>query len=224
MRQRLSDYQLAPDVLGEGAFGKVRLATSRSTGHKVAVKLIKRQLLEKRAEELLAREVKNHELLRHENIVRLFTWISTPSKYYLVMEFAPRGDLLGFINSERWVSDDAARSLFAQLLRGIAFCHSLGVKHRDIKLENLLLVERAAATSGGDGGGADKDGVAGSDSGSAAHLVLKISDFGLSELHPIGLSKTYCGSPLYAAPELLSSELRRKSPSGYAILEPHFAL
>ena len=191
VRKRVHDYELQSEVLGEGAFGTVRLATSRTTGHKVAVKLIRRQKLERRAEELLAREVKHHELLRHENIVRLFTAIVTPSKYYLVMEYAPKGDLLGFINDAGTVADGEARALFSQLLRGIAFCHSLGIHHRDIKLENLLLVELPPPSS---------------------ELVLKITDFGLSELRPIGLSATCCGSPLYAAPELLSGEAR---PAGY---------
>ena len=48
-------------VLGEGAFAKVRLATSESTGHAVAVKIIKRKKLNQRTEELLQREVKHHE-------------------------------------------------------------------------------------------------------------------------------------------------------------------
>lgn len=83
----LGDYRLEKQVLGEGAFGKVRLATSCRTSHQVAVKVIKRKKLNERAEVLLQREVKHHEKLRHENIVRLHTFIMTPTKYYLVMEF-----------------------------------------------------------------------------------------------------------------------------------------
>ena len=65
----ISDYKLEPTLLGEGGFGKVRLATNATTNHQVAVKIIKRNKLKDRAEELLTREVKHHELLRHENIV-----------------------------------------------------------------------------------------------------------------------------------------------------------
>ena len=85
--RNLGDYRLEKHVLGEGAFGKVRLATSTRTGHRVAVKVIKRKKLNERAEVLLQREVKHHEKLRHANIVRLHTFIMTPSKYYLVMEY-----------------------------------------------------------------------------------------------------------------------------------------
>ena len=81
------DYRVEKQILGEGAFGKVRLATSTRTAHRVAVKVIKRKKLNERAEVLLQREVKHHEKLRHANIVRLHTFIVTPTKYYLVMEY-----------------------------------------------------------------------------------------------------------------------------------------
>ena len=58
----ISEYKLEPTLLGEGGFGKVRLATNATTGHKVAVKIIKRNRLQARAEELLTREVKHHEV------------------------------------------------------------------------------------------------------------------------------------------------------------------
>jgi len=85
----------------------------------------------------------------------------------------------------------------AQLLAGIAFCHSLAIFHRDLKLENLLLCRRDddrtqptdAATAAGS-------------TGAASPFVLKIADFGLSALNPVGLSSTFCGSPLYTSPEL----------------------
>ena len=92
--QDLGDYKLEKQVLGEGAFGKVRLAVSSRTGHCVAVKIIKRKKLNERAEVLLLRERMHHEKLRHPNIVRLHTFIMTPNKYYLVMEYCEGGDLL----------------------------------------------------------------------------------------------------------------------------------
>ena len=60
----LGDYKLEKQVLGEGAFGKVRLATSTRTAHRVAVKVIKRKKLNERAEVLLQRERKHHEKVR----------------------------------------------------------------------------------------------------------------------------------------------------------------
>ena len=134
LMKELADYRLEKKVLGEGAFAKVRLATSESTGHAVAVKIIKRKKLNQRTEELLQREVKHHERLRHANIVRLRCSIMTPTKYYLVMEYCPRGDLLQFVNTSGWLPDELARSLFRGLMDGINFCHKLGICHRDLKV------------------------------------------------------------------------------------------
>ena len=190
----LSDYRLEKKVLGEGAFGKVQLATSVSTQHQVAVKLIKRNALNARAEELLRREAKNHRTIRHAHVVRLYTCVVTPAKYYLVMEYCSGGDALRFLNAQgpTPIADATCRSLFRQLLEGVAFCHGLGVYHRDLKLENLML-ESAA-------------------DGSDAPPTLKIADFGLSDLRPPPtsptelFSRTFCGSPLYAAPELFTGD------------------
>lgn len=123
--RELREYRLTKQSLGEGAFAKVRLATSESTGHQVAVKIMKRKKLDERAELLLQREVRHHEKLRHVNIVRLHTWIKGPTKYYLVMEYCSRGDLLQFVNRSGWLPDTLARRLFSNLMEGIAFCHRL---------------------------------------------------------------------------------------------------
>ena len=133
------------------------------------------------------------QLLRHDNIVRLYTWIKTPNKYYLVMECCGRGDLLQHLHSAGEIGEPAAREICTQLFRGVAFCHSLGIMHRDLKLENVLLAEPVPPS---------------------AYLV-KISDFGLSDLRPFDLSGTYCGSPLYAAPELMDGAARAAAPEGY---------
>jgi serine/threonine protein kinase len=74
----------------------------------VAVKVIKRDRINARAEELLRREVKHHERLRHPNIVRLYTWIKSPAKYYLVMECCGEGDLLKHLNQAGMLQDAAA--------------------------------------------------------------------------------------------------------------------
>jgi serine/threonine protein kinase len=121
----------------------------------VAVKIIKRKTRPSAAaseEELLQREIKHHNLLRHDNIVRLYTWVTTPKEFLLVMEFCTGGDMLRYINECQDLRTSEARYFFAQLLEGVAFCHSLGIGHRDLKLENLMLCE--CAPSAGAGGGA----------------------------------------------------------------------
>ena len=220
-RALLHEYQMTSTTLGEGGFGKVRLATSSRTGHQAAVKIVRRNKLNERAELLLKREVAYHEKLRHPNIVRLFTWIKTPSRYYLVMEYCDRGDLLQHINANDLLPTAEVRSLFSQLLHGLRFCHSLGVFHRDLKLENLMLCTPAAVppptasdaevAEAAEGEAADRTSSASIDMHAAPRpaagvALLKIADFGLSTLRPhTNHSATHCGSPLYAAPELMGA-------------------
>ena len=95
------------------------------------------------------------------------------------------------MNTSGWLSDDLARSLFRGLMDGINFCHKLGICHRDLKLENLMLTGEESEPPS-----------------------VKIADFGLSVLQasPGNLSGTFCGSPLYAAPELMTDGA---APDGY---------
>ena len=98
------------------------------------------------------------------------------------MEVCSRGDLLQYIHDVGTVPDAEARLYFTQLLRGIQFCHSLGIHHRDLKLENLLLAVEPPAEAPADGA-------------EARSLVLKISDFGLSDLRPFSLSGRTAARP-----------------------------
>jgi serine/threonine protein kinase len=94
------------------------------------------------------------------------------------MEFLPGGELYNVIERNGKLSEDKARHYFQQILAGIEYVHTKGYAHRDLKPENILL---------------DKDG------------NIKIGDFGLSNLFPAGeFLRTSCGSPNYAAPEVIS--------------------
>ena len=75
--------------------------------------------------------------------MRLYTWIKSPAKYYLVMECCGEGDLLKHLNQAGMLGDGAARGFFKGMMQGLAFCHGLGLHHRDIKLENLMLSKGA---------------------------------------------------------------------------------
>ena len=53
------------------------------------------------------------------------------------MEVCPQGDLLKHMNEVGALKDEAAKDVFGQILKGVQFCHSLGVMHRDLKMENV---------------------------------------------------------------------------------------
>ena len=179
--QRIGHYRLGKN-LGIGSFGKVRLAEHQLTGHKVAVKILNRNRIRQlEMDEKVRREIKILKLFYHPHIIRLYEVIYTPTDIYMVMEFVPGGELFDFIVSNGRLSEPRARSMFQQLVSGVEYCHQHMVVHRDLKPENLLL-----------------DG----------EQQLRIADFGLSNVMKDGdFFKTSCGSPNYAAPEVISGRL-----------------
>jgi len=176
--EAIADYKIMR-TLGQGAYGKVKLASNVNNGHNVAVKVIDRSKVVDRPQgtQQLAREINTMKILRHQNVVRLYEVIHTPAKIFMVMEYASGGDLLAYLNANGRLSEARAAELFGGMLEGLHFCHKLGVCHRDLKLENLLLVDES---------------------------TVKIADFGMAALAPpASFCKTLCGSPDYAAPEIL---------------------
>ncbi|KAL4612642.1 hypothetical protein ACB092_08G215500 [Castanea dentata] len=103
-----------------------------------------------------------------------------PKEIYLVMEYAKNGDLLKYISEMGKLQEEEARKIFQQIISGVEYCHEKYVVHRDLKPDNLLL---------------------------DSERNVKITDFGLSNIMTDGQGfNTSCGSPKYAAPEVLSGE------------------
>eukprot|EP00529_Nitzschia_sp_RCC80_P013838 CAMPEP_0113475440 /NCGR_PEP_ID=MMETSP0014_2-20120614/19122_1 /TAXON_ID=2857 /ORGANISM="Nitzschia sp." /LENGTH=737 /DNA_ID=CAMNT_0000368361 /DNA_START=42 /DNA_END=2255 /DNA_ORIENTATION=- /assembly_acc=CAM_ASM_000159 len=168
--------------LGIGAFGKVKLATHVVTGHKVAVKILnKAKIKQLGMEEKVQREINILHLCTHPHIIRLYEVIDTPTDIFLVQEYISGGELFDYIVSKGRLSADEARNFFHQIISGVEYCHFQKIVHRDLKPENLLL---------------------------DSNLNIKIADFGLSNLMRDGdFLRTSCGSPNYAAPEVISGHL-----------------
>jgi len=103
-----------------------------------------------------------------------------------VTEYVEKGDLFTFINCNGRLQEEESVIYFRQIMSGIEYCHSLNICHRDLKPENILL------KTGGQ---------------------IKIADFGMAALHQTSSHqlRTACGSPHYAAPELLRHQFYRGS-------------
>lgn len=196
-------------TLGQGTFGKVKAAVHIPTGEEVAVKVLEKARIREVADaQRVAREIKILKRVRHPNVVQLFEVIDTPRQICLVMERVDGGELFDYIVRHRRLAEEVAAGFLLQLIEGLGFLHAQGVAHRDLKPENILLQSAPAAALHHAGGGGD-----GMNSGAAAvplplpadrRYVLKIIDFGLSNtFEGRGMLKTACGSPCYAAPELL---------------------
>ncbi|PIA62872.1 hypothetical protein AQUCO_00200708v1 [Aquilegia coerulea] len=177
----LSNYKLGK-TLGIGSFGKVKIAEHALTGHKVAIKILNRRKIKNmEMEEKVRREIKILRLFMHPHIIRLYEVIETQTDIYVVMEYVKSGELFDYIVEKGRLQEDEARNFFQQIISGVEYCHRNMVVHRDLKPENLLL-------------------------GSKSNV--KIADFGLSNIMRDGhFLKTSCGSPNYAAPEVISGKL-----------------
>ncbi|KAL0207069.1 hypothetical protein P9112_012780 [Eukaryota sp. TZLM1-RC] len=171
-------YKLGP-LLGEGTFGSVRLAEHALTGHKVAVKVLsKRKIRSLRMDEKVKREIRILKLFDHPHITKLYEVIDGWGEIYMILEYVPGGELFDLITTKGPFSEADVRGYFQQIISAVDYCHRNLIVHRDLKPENILL---------------------------DANLNVKIADFGLSNLMSDGnFLLTSCGSPNYAAPEVIS--------------------
>jgi len=167
------------DTVGTGGFAKVKVATHLQTGLKVAIKIMdKRQL----GEDLprIRLEIAAMKVLCHQNICKLLQVLETDTKIYMVLEYCPGGELFDYIVDRDRLCEAESRKFFRQIVAAVAYIHEAGYAHRDLKPENILI---------------DED-----------HM-LKLIDFGLCAKPAGGMDtvlETCCGSPAYAAPELVS--------------------
>ena len=167
-------------TLGSGAYAKVKCAHSVKLNKAVAIKVINLKSAPKdMLEKFLPREIDSLKTVQHPNVIRLHEVIVKDDTAFLVMEMAENGDLLDYINSRRYLSEQMARTFFKDLVSGMSQCHSKHIVHRDLKCENLLL---------------------------DSQLRLKIADFGFARKYEGKNLQTYCGSYAYAAPEVVIGE------------------
>lgn len=165
-------------ALGEGSFGQVFRARHVSGGSNVALKVIKKRAAHSpRFLKRVGTEISILKKMKHKNIVRLHSAMDDERHFYIVTDLCKNGDLLDWIKSGNNTSELAALQVLEQALEALAYLHSKGVAHRDIKLENIGI------------------------SGDRVQLI----DFGLSSECEFGELKTEIrGSDGYLAPEMVS--------------------
>ncbi|XP_781767.3 maternal embryonic leucine zipper kinase [Strongylocentrotus purpuratus] len=169
------------ETIGSGGFAKVKLATHLLSGQKVAIKIMDKHAL---GDDLprVKTEIKAMKELVHQHICTLYEVVETKNKIFMVIEFCPGGELFDYIVAKDRLKEAEARGFFRQIIAAVAFIHNEGYAHRDLKPENLLLDEDQS---------------------------LKLIDFGLAAKPKGGMKdhlETCCGSPAYAAPELVSGK------------------
>ncbi len=122
------------------------------------------------------REIKILKFINHPNIIKLYEVLDTTNDIFVIMEIASKGELYDFIQNNE-ITEEQAKFYFRQIISGVEYVHQNLISHRDLKPENILI---------------------------DSNNLIKIGDFGLSNLMKDGkLLKTACGSPNYAAPEIV---------------------
>ena len=168
--------------LGKGSYGKVKLAEEKETGKYYALKFIAKESLKKRSQLIrVNREIRLLKMLNHPHIIKIYEADETESDIIMVMDYVPGGELFDYVqDKKRGLPEAQAITIFCQILSAIEYCHYNKIIHRDLKPENVLL---------------DSEG------------RVKLIDFGFSNIYdPLTFSNTFCGSPYYAAPEVIEGQ------------------
>ncbi|CAO2658124.1 Nn.00g073840.m01.CDS01 [Neocucurbitaria sp. VM-36] len=211
-RSKFGNYILG-QTLGEGEFGKVKMGWKRDSSVEVAIKLIRRETLGGNSNRLqkIYREIHILRGLDHPNIVRLHEMVETERHIGIILEYASGGELFDYILNHRYLKDGPARKLFSQLISGVGYLHRKGIVHRDLKLENLLL-DRNKNIIITDFGFANTFSPT-DELSEEIEYRLGDKDFirslgmdGTDGTRRGDLMQTSCGSPCYAAPELVVSD------------------
>ena len=177
------------EKLGEGAFGSVHLGINKQTGEKVAIKILEKCRLTRNRQIIrLNREIEILKKVKHPNIIQLYSVIETEKQIFLIMEYIKGKELYQYIVMKTKIPEDEACFFFQQIISGIEYLNDLKIAHRDIKSENILIEENTK--------------------------TIKIIDFGLSNTYSDKnneILSTACGSPFYAAPEMLKGDYYKGS-------------
>lgn len=201
-KTHIGPWQLGK-TLGKGATGRVRIARHAHTGQIAAVKIVSKKSAAMVQSASMARmdrdknlvgngrvtrtmpfgierEIVIMKLIEHPHIISLYDIWENRGELYLVLEYVEGGELFDYVSCNGALPESEAVRLFRQIVAGLAYCHRFDICHRDLKPENILL---------------DHD------------RNIKLADFGMAALQPKGeLLTTSCGSPHYAAPEIIQGQ------------------
>jgi len=170
-------YEIVEE-LGAGGMGRVYRARDTKLNEEVALKLIKPELASERtAVERFHNEIRIARKITHKNVCRTYDLHEEGDRLFLTMEYVPGEDLKSLVRRKGRLAVDEALSIAGQVCEGLAEAHRLGVVHRDLKPQNIMI--------GGDG-------------------QAKVMDFGIARfVESPGLTVTgiVIGTPDYMSPE-----------------------
>lgn len=178
---KLTDFYKVQGIIGKGKFSIVRMALHLATKTEVAIKVLFKEKMTLEQQEFAKNEIAIMNLCQHPNIIQIYDVFENEDYLYIVMEKLNGGDLLDyFLNKKRKLDENRVKTIFHSLCRALFYIHSLGIIHRDIKLNNIVLIN----------GLEDSD--------------VKIVDFGFSKIFtPNSICNEPFGTLSFVAPEIL---------------------
>lgn len=177
-------YSIGP-VLGEGAYGLVRIAKHKQLKFQCAIKIVKKAFLKKQLAltDLMENELMALEHLNHTNMVKIHELLENEKNYYLVQEYVSDGTLKDLVeernDEQEPLSEQEVNAIAQQLFATLNYMHKKKYVHRDLKTENIMM-------------------------GNKERLEIKVADFGFAvKLREGEDEETLLGTPAYIAPEIL---------------------
>jgi len=174
-------------VIGKGSYGKVMQVRHKKTGEIFAMKVLRKdKIIQRNQMEHTKSEVNVLQNVHHPFMVTMRYSFQNESKLYLILDYINGGELFFHLSKEGTFNVDRARLYTAEILLALDHLHRFDIIYRDLKPENLLL---------------DKDG------------HIRLTDFGLckEEVTSESFTTTFCGTPEYMAPEIVSGKAYGKA-------------
>jgi tetratricopeptide (TPR) repeat protein/predicted Ser/Thr protein kinase len=186
-------YQII-EVLGKGGMGKVYRAMDKKLNEEVALKLVKPEIAsDKKTLERFSNELKIARKIAHKNVGRMYELMEEKGTHFITMEYVPGEDLKSFIKRAGPLSAGKTAFIARQICEGLAEAHGLGVIHRDLKPQNIMI---------------DKEGNS------------RIMDFGIARsLKAKGITAegVIIGTPEYMSPEQVEGKEADKRSDIYSL-------
>ena len=181
-QKKLDDYLITRE-LGKGSYAVVKLAMDKKTKNKYAIKIYSKQcLIDPQLRNTVKNEINILKQIDNEHVMKLYEVIDTQSNLYLVLEYINGINLLEIIKNEKlhYLVESRAKKIFLKVVLGICYCHKINIYHRDIKLENILVLKDDS---------------------------IKIIDFGFGIIcKEDTYQKLFCGTKSYMPPEIVKKE------------------
>jgi tRNA A-37 threonylcarbamoyl transferase component Bud32 len=190
--------------LGEGAMAGVYLAEHMGVGATIVLKVLLPELAkEQELVDSFLREARIASEIHHDNVIDIFYSGRSPEGFvYLAMEYVPGLTLFDVLEKNGPLPWARAKPLLVEIAGALSAAHAIGVIHRDVKPENVLVGKRGDNAS----------------EGVRAHEYVKVVDFGIANVHGDmgGINERVGGTPEFMPPEQAQGQLPDARDDVYA--------